>query len=213
MKDSLKEALAGEVAYVRALAEEGRNAPLVGGVLYLIWGLVMATASLATYAGETGAIDVPFVGGLWFWVAAFAAGWAASFFYGARSGVKPGALTVGNKTARDAWIAVGVFMSLFWIAAMIFKSRLAASGFETRFLFGLMFPLAFGLYGIAFFATAAAARLDWMRGFAIASWMFSVAALYFIGDARQLLVGAAGSLLCAGLPGLLLMRREPSEIV
>ena len=213
MQVSLKDALAGEVAYVKALAEEGRNAPLVGGVLYLIWGVVMALAALGTYAGAAGAIDLPFVGGLWFWVAAFIIGWSASFFYGARSSAKPGALTVGNKTARAAWIAIGVFMSAFWIAAMIFKTRLAGAGFETRFLFGLMFPLAFGLYGIAFFATAAAARLDWMRGFAVASWMFSVASLYFIGDARQFLVGAAGSMLCAALPGLLLMRREPSEIV
>lgn len=213
MQESLKDALAGEVAYVKALAEEGRNAPLVGGVLFLIWGALMGLAALATYASASGAIDVPFVGGLWFWVAALVVGWAASFYYGARSGAKPGALTVGNKTARAAWTAVGVFMSVFWIAAIIFKTRLAGAGFETRFVFGLMFPLAFGLYGIAFFATAAAARLDWMRGFAIASWMFSVAALYFIGDARQFLVGAAGSLLCAGLPGLLLMRREPSEIV
>ncbi len=213
MNNSLNEALAGEVAYVKALAEEGRNAPLVGGVLYVIWGVLMTLAALGTYASATGAIALPFVGGLWFWVAAFVAGWAFSFIIGARSALKPGALTVGNKTARAAWIAVGVFMSVFWIAAMVFQGRLAAAGFEPRFLYGLMFPLAFGVYGIAFLATSVAARLDWMRGFAVASWMFSIAALYFAGDARQFLVGAAGSLLCAALPGVLLMRREPSEIV
>jgi hypothetical protein len=213
MQNSLHEALASEVAYVKALAEEGRNAPLVGGVHYVIWGVLMALAALGSYATVAGAIALPFVGGLWFWGAAFVAGWVLSFIIGAKSGARPGALTVGNKTARAAWIAVGVFMSLFWISAMIFQSRLNAAGFEGRFLYGLMFPIAFGLYGIAFFATSVAARLDWMRGFAVASWIFSVAALYFIGDARQFLVGAAGSLVCAALPGALLMRREPSEIV
>lgn len=213
MKNSLNDALAGEVAYVKALAEEGRNAPLVGGVLYVIWGVAMAISALATWASASGFIALPFIGGLWFWVASFVIGWLASFIIGRKSMSKPGALTVGNKTARAAWIAVGVFMSLFWIAAMLFQGRLAAAGFEPRFLYGLMFPIAFGLYGIAFFATAVAARLDWMRGFVLASWIFSVAALYFIGDARQFLVGAAGSLLCAALPGVLMMRREPSEIV
>lgn len=213
MKNALNEALAGEIAYVKALAEEGRNAPLVGGVLYVIWGVAMAAAALATYASVSGLIALPFVGGLWFWVASLVIGWAASFVIGGKSMTKPGALSVGNKTARAAWIAVGVFMSVFWIAAMLFQGRLASAGFEARFLFGLMFPVAFGLYGVAFFATAVAARLDWMRGFAIAAWIFSVAALYFAGDARQFLVGAAGSLLCAGLPGVLMMRREPSEIV
>jgi hypothetical protein len=76
-----------------------------------------------------------------------------------------------------------------------------------------MFPIAFGLYGVAFYATAVAARLDWMRGFAIAAWIFSVAALYFIGDARQLLLGAVGSLVCAVLPGFILIRREPSDVI
>lgn len=213
MKTSLNEALASEVAYVRALAEEGRNAPLVGGVLYVIWGALMGLAALATYASATGVINVPFVGGLWFWISAFALGWLASFVLGGKSLTKPGAMTVGNKTARAAWISVGLFMSIFWIASMIFQSRLNAAGFESRFLYGLMFPLAFGLYGIAFFATAIAARLNWMRGFAASSWLFSVAALYFIGVAEQFLVGAVGTFFCAVLPGLLLMRREPSEIV
>ena len=213
MQNSLNEALAGEVAYVKALAEEGRNAPLVGGVLYVIWGVAMAVAALATYASASGLLSLPFVGGLWFWVVSFGVGWAASFVVGGKSLTKPGALTVGNKTARAAWIAVGVFMSLFWGAAMLFQGRLSSAGFDARFLYGLMFPVAFGLYGIAFFATAVAARLDWMRGFAIASWIFSVAALYFIGEPGQFLVGAAGSLFCAALPGVLMMRREPSEIV
>ncbi|MDZ7628958.1 MAG: hypothetical protein U5J99_11220 [Parvularculaceae bacterium] len=213
MKSSLNEALASEVAYVKALAEEGRNAPLVGGILYVIWGVLMGLAALGSYASATGAITVPFVGGLWFWISAFTLGWLASFILGGKSLSKPGALTVGNKTARALWISVGVFMSIFWIAAMIFQSRLNAAGFESRFLFGLMFPLAFGLYGIAFFATAVAARLHWMGGFAASSWLFSVTSFYFIGDTTQFIVGAAGSFVCAVFPGLLLMRREPSEIV
>ncbi len=205
--------LAGEIAYVKTLAEEGRNAPLVGGVLYVIWGAVIAVAALLTYLEAAGTLALPFVGGLWFWLGALAIGWAASFTFGPRAIRKPGALTIGNKTASAAWFAIGVFMSIFWVASMAFVGHFKSSGVDPHFVFGLMFPVAFGLYGVAFYATAVAARLDWMRGFAAASWIFSIASLYFIGDARQLLAGAAGGVICAILPGLMLMRREPSDIV
>lgn len=205
--------IAGEIAYVKSLAEEGRNAPLVGGVFYVIWGTTLGVASLLGYFHYSGAAELSLVGSLWFWVGALAIGWAASFYFARQAGAKPGALTVGNQTANAAWFAIGVFMTLFWIAAMAFRGRFSATGIAPEWIFGLMFPIAFGLYGIAFYATAVAARLDWMRGFAIAAWVFSIAALYFVGDARQFLVGAAGSLVCAVLPGVLLMRREPSDIV
>lgn len=205
--------LAGELAYVKTLAEEGRNAPLVGGVIYVIWGVVMAAAAMLTYLRFVDVIKIEFVGDLGFWIGALAIGWAASFLVGRRRGLKPGALTIGNRTATAAWFAVGVYVSIFWIAALLFRGRFTSVGIEPGTIFGLVFPIAFGLYGIAFYATATAARLDWMRGFAAAAWIFSVAALYFIGDEKQFLIGAAGSLICAALPGALLMRREPSDIV
>ncbi len=213
MADSIGDDLAGEIAYVKTLAEEGRNAPLVGGIFYVVWGTVIALAAALTYFAATGVLSLPFVGGLWFWIAAFVIGWSASFMLDRRMGQKPGSMTIGNKTASAAWFAVGMFISLFWIAAILFRGHFNAVGLPSGMVFGLMFPIAFGLYGIAFYVTAVAARLDWMRGFALAAWIFSVAALYFVSDARQLLIGAAGSMICALLPGVILMRREPSSIV
>lgn len=205
--------LASEIAYVKTLAEEGRNAPLVGGVLYVIWGAVIGAAAMLTYLRIIDVIKIEFVGDLGFWIGALAIGWGASFLIGRRRGLKPGALTIGNRTATSAWFAVGIYVSIFWIAAVLFRGHFASVGIDPRTIFGLMFPIAFGLYGIAFYATATAARLDWMRGFALAAWIFSIASLYFINDARHFLIGAAGSFICAVLPGLILMRREPSDIV
>ena len=41
--------LASELAYVRSLAEEGRDAPLVSGVYYLLWGGLMTVAALIVF--------------------------------------------------------------------------------------------------------------------------------------------------------------------
>jgi hypothetical protein len=104
-------------------------------------------------------------------------------------------------------------MSGFWLTLFLVHDRYVAAGVPSYFLFSLMFPIAFGLYGVAFFASATAAKLDWLRWFALAAWAFSFAALFFLTSPAQMLIAALGSFVCALLPGVILMRREPSEIV
>lgn len=205
--------IASDLAYVRSLAEEGANAPLVSGRFYLIWGLLLAAASLFTYAI---AIDVlPFANTaiLGAWIAALAIGWSLSIFMRGQMGAMPGAATLGNKTAGDVWRAVGIFMTVFWIALMIAHGRFTAYGVPPYFLFGLMFPVGFGLYGVAFYATATAARADWLRIVAGLSWFFAVATLFLMATSHQFLAGAVGMIVCAVAPGYLLMRAEPKEII
>lgn len=202
--------LAGDIALVRTLAEEGRNAPLVNGVLYAIWGGVIAIASLLEYLSVVGML--PAGGAIGFfmrylWLAAIAGGWALSFALGGRADRKPGASTIGNRTANAVWLGVGIFITLLWIANLLSP---VIPGAEHRVGRSIsMFPVVFGVYGVAFFATASAARLPWMRGVAVASWIFCLASYYFIGADEQLLVGAAGSIVVALLPGIALMRRAP----
>ncbi len=205
--------LASDLAYVRALAEEGRDAPLIGGNYYLLWGGLMGAAALLSYFAVTDVLNVGRQGLFGLWIAAGLIGWAVSVGLGRRTGAKPGAMTLGNRTAGAVWFSIGVFMTLFWIALMIIHDNFTAQGVAPYFLFSMMFPVGFGLYGVAFYATAVAARLDWLKGFAVLSWAFSVASLFFSGSDYQFLVGAAGSFTCAALPGVLLMRQEPKEIV
>jgi len=214
MASDKKDNLASEIAYVKTLAEEGRNAPLIGGVFYVVWGVTLALACLLTWLRAAEIDGVPdFIGGIGFWIAVFIVGWGISFYFGRKIGAKPGAMTIGNRTAMAAWCGVGVFMLVYWFSLLAFHGNFESEGIKPYALFNTMFPIAFGVYGIAFFATATAARLDWLRGFAVSAWIFSVASLYFMGDAKQIIVAGAGSLICAALPGYILMRREPSDIV
>ncbi len=205
--------IASELAYVRSLAEEGRNAPLIGGRYYLIWGGLIGLTALFSYMNGVGAIDLGFMGGFAPWIAAGLIGWVLSFTVGRRTCEKPGALTIGNQTASSVWFAVGIFMTLFWIALIVAHDNFTSIGVPEYFLFSLMFPVAFGIYGVAFFATATAARLGWLRYFSYLSWGFCVLALFLLDSPHQLLVGALGSFVCAALPGVLLMRREPGDII
>ncbi len=205
--------LASELAYVRSLAEEGRNAPLVGGMHYLIWGGLIGAAALFSYLSSAGVIKLAFVNGFTPWIVAGIGGWILSITMGRRSQAKPGALTIGNQTASSVWFAVGIFMTLFWLTLMVVHDNYTDTGMAPYFLFSLMFPVAFGLYGVAFFVTATAARLGWLRYFSYLSWGFAIVSLFLLDSPQRLLVGALGSLACAALPGLILMRREPTDIV
>ncbi|MFQ5564634.1 MAG: hypothetical protein ACE5FO_13820 [Parvularculaceae bacterium] len=205
--------LAEDLAYVRALAEEGRDAPLVGGLFYAIWGGLCALAAFTVYLDGVGAIDLGGFAGWAPWVGAMTLGWAASLAIGRRAHRKPGAATVGNRMAFSVWFAVGVFLTAFWFTLMAVHDNYVDAGLKPYFIFGLMFPVAFGLYGVAFYATAVAARLSWLKIVAVAALAFSMASLFFLSSVHQYLVAAAGSFFCAFLPGVILMRREPSEIV
>ena len=208
-----QENMADELAYVRSLAEEGRNAPLVGGLIYVIWGALIGSAALVQYANTAGMISLEGAIGWAPWFGAFIFGWVLSFIAGRRARTKFGARTIGNRTAGAAWFAVGLFASGFWITLFLIHDRYTAIGIPDYFLFSLMFPVAFGLYGVAFFASATAARLDWLRWFALAAWAFSFATLFLLDSAMQMLVAGVGTFVCALVPGLILMRREPSDIV
>jgi hypothetical protein len=205
--------LSDEIAYVRTLAEEGRNAPLVGGVSYVVWGGVISLAALIQFADAMGFIALRGAMGWAPWFAAFGLGWSFSFWFGSRADAKPGARTVGNRTAMSAWQAVGLFISGFFATLFFVHDRFVGVGVPPYFLFGLMFPVAFGLYGVAFFASATAARLDFLRAFAFLAWGFSFASLFLLDSPYQMLVAACGGVACAVLPGIMLMRREPSDIV
>jgi hypothetical protein len=201
-----------DLAYVKALAEEGRDTPLVGGSFYVLWGGVIGVATLLSWLN---AIDVIALGGLqlYMWIGAFALGWGLSFVLGSRSASKPGATTLGNTTARSVWFAVGVFMTLFWVTLMFAHDNFTAYGVPPYFLFNLMFPIAFGLYGVAFYATATAARVRWLKWVALLAFVFSVLSLFFMTTAHQPLIALLGLVSCAIVPGIVLMRGEPSEVV
>lgn len=213
MNKAQSEELASELAYVRSLAEEGATAPLVGGFYYVLWGGLMGLAALVVYAFAIELLPAVRAGFFIPWVAAGIIGWVVSFAWGKRIDGKPGALTLGNKTAHSVWLAVGVFMTILWFALMFAHDDFTQFGVPEYFLFSFMFPVAFGVYGVAFFATATAAKLPWLRRYAYLAWGFSVVSLFLLGSVHQFLAGSLGCFLTAALPGLLLMRREPGNIV
>ena len=121
-------ALASELAYVRSLAEEGRDAPLIGGVYYVLWGGLMGAAALVAFFILTGTLSLGPAGPFIPWVVAGLCGWGLSMTLGRRAGGKPGSLSLGNRTSSATWFAVGVFMTLFWLALVFVHDNFIGAG-------------------------------------------------------------------------------------
>lgn len=219
MDETSRSRLAEDLAVARTLAEEGRRAPLIGGQVYVIWGVAIAFCLIANWAISTGAVAVSkwAIPLLWFAVMPIAGAWAGAV----RNGLahRPGATGVGNSVTRAVWSASGLFLGVF--AAVLFATLLAApeaalgqsraTGEIFGFAFSIFQPMCFGVYGVAMAASAEAAKSALLRNFSRVAFLAMAATTALIGRSEQLLVGAAAAIIVLALPGYLLMRRERQD--
>jgi|GEM_PF-1015637 len=199
------------LAEMRTLAKEGRDAPLINGFMYVLWGGLIGAAALVVFANDKGWLDLGRAGAYAPWLIAIGAGWVLSFYFGPKFARKRGAATIGNRTAMSVWFAVGLSMTGFWFMLMFAHDNFVHLGVPPYFLYNLMFPLSFILYGVAFFATATAARTQWLRWVALLAWVYAALSFALMGSVYQMLIAAFGSFACALLPGLILMRGESKD--
>lgn len=198
---------AGEdLARLRSLAEEGRNAPLLGGWHLILWGAAIALALLINWGVAARVLPWPqwSLAISWFGIAGLA--WAASFVLGARKSGSPGAHTVANRVERAVWVAAGAFMMVLALALFAFGMR--AGEPAAWAYYAVMTPVGFGAYAIAFNATGVAAGLASMRPLVLLSLAFAAATTLLIGDPLQYLVGALGVALVVIPAGLRQLRGE-----
>ncbi|MHA7814923.1 MAG: hypothetical protein ACX93N_00470 [Pseudohaliea sp.] len=190
---------------LRAIAEEGRRAPLLGGRYLAWWGGLLALAYLLHYSFLTGLL--PGGGGAlgWLWVAFAIVGLAdQQLLARGEAADRPGRGTVGNRVELSSWQFAGAVLAVYFLA-------LAGHSVVTGAVnpqFGTSVPLVFAVYAVALGTTGVLGRsrlLVRAGGAAIAG--VALAAWYALSPALWL-IAAGASLLTALLPGLLLLRAE-----
>ncbi|SPU42267.1 hypothetical protein [Brevundimonas diminuta] len=197
-----------DIAYMKALAQEGRQAPLVGGRILVTAGLVFGVAAIVHYGIDSGLIDIPPVAYLVLW------GSAMLVFFGAlivgirQADRKPGAQSVGNRAAGAGWMGAG-------LGIFVMSLAMGVIGWKTQSdTAAMIFPsLIFALYGSAWAVSATMSGQKWQWYLAIGSWIATPLIAFLIGSPLMWLGYAAGLFLFALVPGLILMRQEPAEVV
>jgi len=204
-----REELLQDVAYVRALAEEGRQAPLLGGSYLVFWGVLNAIAFTAHWAILTGYL--PYLDGMIFAIVWGGYGLVAALgmlALRARTDVKPGLNAVGTRAERAAWGGAGLALIAIVVGSL---ARMLMTDDPTAP--NAIFGAAFAIYGATLFGVATLSGQTWMRGFAWLSFGVTLTLCLFANADWAYLYAAIGSLLVLAWPGALLLKREPAAIV
>ncbi len=203
------QSLTDDLAYVRDLAEAGQKAPLLGGRFLAWWGGLTTLAYLGHYAIASGQFGLPPVSFAVLWVGYVLLGMGGMFLMQARfSSHKPGAASVGNQVSRIVWQAAGCLLGAYFTGA--FLAAMIGQGTEA-FMWSV--PMVIGLYGLAQYVSGVMAQNRVLSVSGSAAMAAVVPAVLLMSTPYIVLLGSAVAAICVLLPGVLLMRNEPSETV
>jgi hypothetical protein len=204
------QSLTDDLSYLRDMAEAGQNAPLLGGRFLAWWCGLTTLAYIGHYAITEGLMGLHPIAFAWMW-----SGYAALGFGGLKllqmtfPASKPGAASTGNKVSGLVWMGAGMTLFAFFAGAVL---RSLADGMASD-AFVWSVPLVLGVYGLSQLTSGLIAG---NKVLTLAGWgaIASVAAAVFLMGSNLLwLLGAAVAFLTVFLPGIVLLRGEPSETV
>ena len=202
--------LKDDIAFMRALAQEGRRAPLLGGASLLVAGLIYSGATLFCWAKTARLIIAPDFWYLGVWVVAtFVYMLVMTVLIGRWRGTgRPGATTLTNRTFRWAWSAGG------WAIMAIFAgSSVLAWRFHTWMVFATFPTIILSIYGAAWTISAVVSDRWWVRWVAAGCFIAAIGVTVMPSYSAEYLAFTASLLLLMAAPGAALMHDEPSDIV
>jgi hypothetical protein len=198
---------AGDIAWMRRLAEEGSETPMHGASILMAAGLIFGTASLFHWAEVTG--QIPALGG----DVVSGAGWLVAtvvflitlFLIIARLKRQGGVRTASNRATSTVWGALGWGIFALFVSMAVLGWRTGPQGSDIALSLSSSIIMVF--YGIAWAVSAAMHRSKVLWGLAIASFASAPLLAAFTGHAELFLAYAAALFLLMALPGFLLMRQ------
>ncbi|WP_396595086.1 hypothetical protein [Brevundimonas sp. R86498] len=203
-----QQAIQDDIAYMRALAHEGRHAPLLAGRFLVAAALIFGTANTGLWAIQSGVLNVSPWAQLWVSIAAVVAFVVTLTVLIRRQKSQPGYQSSGNRAVGTAWTGVGYGIFVTWLGLV----ALAVKTGDWRWM-AVMPTVVLVAYGSAWLVGAAMTGARWMNLTALLSYASAVGVAWFLDSSLILLVFNIILVAVALIPGLVLMRQEPSEIV
>lgn len=204
-----KAEILGDLEYVRAMAEEGRNAPFIGGRIGIWWGVLLCITLFFHWlvlTGKTGLSEVLI--GL-AWMCFGIVGTIGSIVLGRTLRSKPGGTSANNRVAAAIWQGSAFFLLTFGFAAGIS----AGLGFIDHSIMNIMMPVAFGVYGLSTFVTSKVSGEKWLILPSLLGFAVMTASLFILTSPHLCLLSIVGVIGTIIIPGFIQLRREPSDVI
>ncbi|MGF1454967.1 MAG: hypothetical protein ACFB6R_06265 [Alphaproteobacteria bacterium] len=187
-----------DLAFLRAVAEQGRRTAVVSGAYLVLWGVLIAGAYFANYmiAARYWPVDYGWIGAGYGVMGA--AGWAGSMALGRRERLRSGVRTVVTRIYSTVFISAGLALTIFSLGA-------AASPAVPLYVTMIVGAL---IMGLCFLVTGLLGRMRWLTGLG-ALWFVVGAGLFAVAGTRtMLLCGAVAWLALLVGPGVVLMAQN-----
>lgn len=203
-------AIREDLAFMRALAQEGRRAPLLIGQNLLVGGIVYALTSVFAWAVATRALNLPlwWQGVIYLIVTPIYVAYTRLFRRACAASGRPGATAITNRAVSAAWRGVG-----FALVALMFAAYVIAYETRSSLVFVIFPSIVMAIYGAAWTVAAVMSGMGWLKWTAAGCFVAAAAFGLTANSVDLYLMFAASMLLLAALPGWVLMRGEPSEVV
>lgn len=203
--------LADELNYIRDLADAGQNALLLGGRFLAMWGGLVALAYVGHFLVTTGAFGLEPSAYRFVWGAFAVVGGLGQFLLQRGAETKPGQSSAANRVQGVLWTTAGFFMFAYF-ASLIARMILTGTGTGAEGFYWSV-PMVLGLYGIGQFVTGVITGQKALKFAGLAAFAGVIAAVFMTGTEYIWLVGSVSAFVAVCLPGLMMMRAEPSETV
>ena len=196
--------LAQDLDYALDLARAGREAPLLGGPIGLMW-TGLATVALTLHGlALVGVLRIPEPMLGLIWLAYGVVGTALSYGLGKRFANTPGARTFANRVSEATWTASGILIAAIAVSAVV---AFSLGLFRDYTVFAFIVPFAFGVSSVS---NAVLARITGHGYLKFAAWGAGVATVVTLMMATQpamYLVAAAGVLVSGVIPSWIELRK------
>ena len=195
---------AGDIAWMRRLAEEGAQTPMQGNSLLMFGGLLYGVASLFHWGIVTGLVPLS-NDQLWIgWGVATVAYWIILAVTIPRLRRGAGVYTTANRAAGMAWTGMGWGIFAMFIAMAVLGARMGEESLDA--MFALIPSIIMVFYGVGWAVHASMQRSRMLWVLSLASFAAAPLMALFAGRPEQYLAYAAALFLLMALPGWLLMR-------
>lgn len=201
----MSEALKNDIAYMKALAEDGGRQPIRGGGALFWAGLCFGAASLVHYGFITGLLPMPTP---WIisvsWLGAGAIYALLSIVSIRASIARYGSGGAMNRLFGAVWSMTGVSIFIIAMCLLLAGNRLG----HTDILIAGLAPTILVLYGVAWWVSAVISGQNWLKWVCFGTFGGAILTALTANEPEQFLVYALCLILFATLPGLKLMSAE-----
>ncbi|MEP6342307.1 MAG: hypothetical protein ABJ275_03255 [Maricaulaceae bacterium] len=198
-----------DIDYIKSIAEGGVQAPLVGGRIGLMWGILIAIVFTLQWAILSQALNIEEKNLFFVWIGFILIGGLGSMVLGKNMSSMAGANSVANRADNYVWVMFSAMMMTLFVGIIL---KMIFTG-GTPALFDLMLPVGFAGQGLAYGLVAKISGFKWMRMVALVNFIVSAICFVAYGEVHIYLIGAAGIVLTVVIPSLITIKNEPNHVV